>query len=182
MIQQRYTHLQGVSHAGPIYLGKDIANKVGLHIQVLDAGQRVIRRAFARMERSTSTAVSLEIAIERRAEQALTHSVLHDGNAVKISFHGITCQGLRKWISRAKPLAPSQPLDRSCPARRTMACEIQGAAWLSCVLHKDASDSGDIRRDFHRRHPRQGNSDTLSRQLADPVGGHGRTIGKGLVV
>ena len=38
MIQQRDANLQRMRHAGAVDLGQDIADQIGLHIQVLDTG------------------------------------------------------------------------------------------------------------------------------------------------
>src|SRR5262245_34717032 len=38
VIEDRYSHLQAVSHAGAIHFGEDISRKIGLVVQVLDQG------------------------------------------------------------------------------------------------------------------------------------------------
>src|SRR5665213_4485499 len=91
MSQQRHSNLQCMSHTGSVHLREDIANEVSLHVQVLHPRQRVLYRAFISMDtHNFHRMVSLKAAIERSTEQTLAHSVLHDGNAMKVAFHGIT--------------------------------------------------------------------------------------------
>jgi hypothetical protein len=46
VVHQRFAHFQRVGHAGTVYLGVDVADQIGLEVEVLDQCQRVIGSRF----------------------------------------------------------------------------------------------------------------------------------------
>jgi hypothetical protein len=46
-----------MGHAGAVDLGVDVADQVGLEVEVLDQGQRVVGVALAAWRRNTSSAL-----------------------------------------------------------------------------------------------------------------------------
>ncbi len=42
VIEQRLAHFQGVRHAGAVDLGEDVADQVGLHVEILHQRERIV--------------------------------------------------------------------------------------------------------------------------------------------
>ena len=58
MVHQRLAHFERVRHAGAIDLGVDVADQIGLQVEVLDQRQRIVGlRACCACRRKTSTRV-----------------------------------------------------------------------------------------------------------------------------
>jgi hypothetical protein len=58
MVHQRLAHLERVRHAGAVDLGVDVADQVGLEVQVLDQRQRVVGAGARRRGVSNTSCAS----------------------------------------------------------------------------------------------------------------------------
>ena len=70
VVHQRLTHLERVRHAGPVDLGIDVADQIGLQIEVLDSasGSSVFGTRRMPLE-NLDRVVAAEVRLQERAEQ-----------------------------------------------------------------------------------------------------------------
>ena len=82
MVHQRLAHLERVRHAGPVDLGVDVADQVGLEVEVLDQRERVIGAGAGRMAlEDVDRVVAPELARERRRVQLAAQVVADQRDA-----------------------------------------------------------------------------------------------------
>ena len=95
MIHQRLADLEGVRHAGAIHLGVDVADQIGLEVEILNQRQRIfaVRSLRVPMEHRDGV-VARQPRLERVAEEFAAHVVAQNGDAMEVGVHRIARQRL----------------------------------------------------------------------------------------
>ncbi len=86
VVQNRHPHLERVSHAGPIHFREDVADEIGLEIEILNARQRMLRRILPVSSQDLDRTVAAEILAESIAEQSAPQRIAQDGDTVEVAF------------------------------------------------------------------------------------------------
>ena len=183
MVHQGLPHLERMRHAGPIHLGVDIADQIGLEIEVLDEGQSVVGVGPPGMlTEHVDGAVAGEAALESGREQLLAHVVAEDRDAVEVAVHRVARQRLEGRLAAQKARrtiglgvqAPERAEQRLAQAQRQ-----RGAHALLAHVQTVAPISAEA---LVPTITGEGHRDVLSRKLANAVRRDGRAISIRLVV
>ena len=172
-----------MGHARPVHLGVDVADQIGLQIEILDQRKRMIGRGTRGVPlQHLDRPVALQLAAHALAEQGAAHAVVQHRHAVEVGLDRAAGERLQRRFRAQRtrrPVGfgvelPEQPEQRAAqierhpradpllvdvPAIAAVAAEVLVAAVAGqCDLHRFAGE------------------------LAHPIGGYGRTVRVGLVV
>ena len=99
VVHQRFAHFQRVGHAGTIDLGIDIAHQIGLGVQVLNQGQRVVGSRLAGVVTEYFLRVIAgQFGLEARTEQCSPHGVAKNRDRMEIGFHRCTGHTFKRGL------------------------------------------------------------------------------------
>ena len=111
MVHQRLAHLERVRHAGAIDLGVDVADQIGLQVEVLDQRQRIVGVGAARHARGTPRSRGSRPARRLKAGEYScgAHVVAEDRHAVEVGRPPSRAPAPGRSTWRAGSAAPSRP-------------------------------------------------------------------------
>ena len=118
VVHQRLAHLQRVRHAGAVDLGVDVADQVGLEIEVLDQRQRIVGPracgvAAEDLERAVAAELALCIAALNSCSRIGARRIeTPTGSRLRPTF----APAPRRWSWRETCAAPSRPSGRAARA------------------------------------------------------------------
>ncbi|KFB73973.1 MAG: hypothetical protein AW09_000758 [Candidatus Accumulibacter phosphatis] len=99
MIHQRLTHFERVCHAGTVNLGIDVTHQIGLEIEVLDHGQRIVGVRPPRMvAKNVLGAVAVDFFAETIGKKLAAHRATQDRNGMEVGFHRSSPHALKRRL------------------------------------------------------------------------------------
>ena len=121
MVHQRLADLERMRHRRAVDLGVDVADEIGLQVDVLDLRERIVgRRAFAAWRsHHLDRVVAGELAPERRAVELLAQRRADHRHRVEVRLDRARGRAPRTWTWRGTRAAPSRPSDTRGRGRRT---------------------------------------------------------------
>ncbi len=183
VVHQRLAHFERVRHAGAIDLGVDVADQVGVQVDVLDQRKRIVGVRPRRMPfEDLLGAVAAELRLEAVTENLVALPVADDGHAVEVGLDRIARQCLE---GRLGPKHARRPVGLGIESaehaeKRPAQTERQRGAHL--LFHQMQGIAPITPEAFVAAIAGQGDGDMPPRELANAIGGDRRAVGIGFVV
>ncbi len=183
MVHQRLAHLERVGHAGAVDLGIDVADKIGLQVQVLDQRQRVFGTGASGVEvEHLLRAVARQLTLQCRAEEPGAHRVAKDRHRMKVGFDSGTRHALEGGLGAEDPRSPvSLRVDTTQPSEQRLA-DPGRQRRAHAFFHQVQAIAPVAAESLIATISRQRHGHVLARQLAHAVGRDGGTVGVRFVV
>ena len=177
MVHQRLAHLQRVRHARAVDLGVDVADQIGLQIEILHQRERIVGVGARRMARENlRRTVTAETRLEPGREELAPERLANEPHGLRIGLNGVARERLERRLGpqhsrrpvRLRIQPPEQAEHGASHCERhagtqTLLGEVQliapipGEALVAAVAGQ---------RDSH----------VAARELADAVGGDRRAV------
>ena len=152
MIHQRLAHFERVRHARAVDLGVDVADEVGLEVEILDQRQRIVRlRLRGVMPEHVQRFVAAEARLERVAEELRAHRIAQDRHRVEVGLDRVARERLERRLRAQHARRPVELRIRAPEQAEQRAGACPSASTRACALPSGAAGSGDSRRSSRRR-------------------------------
>ena len=170
-------------HAGAVNLGVDVANQVGLDIEVLNQRQRVVDASiFGVVIEDFLCAIAPQSILEPLTEQGVTHGLTQDRHGVEISINRTACHTLKSCLGPQGTRSPVRLGVQLGKCAKQWATDTLRQGGAHAFFHQMHSMTTITAQRFVATVTRQGDGDVLAGKLADAVSGDGRAVGVGFVV